>query len=139
MVFSCHKNIFHSLPPCQNLYTGRKYHYNAIAYCGESKNRLKFLCLPEFRYRNTLRLLLLRVNYIQLQIKSCNFHGLIIKTKRILRLKLGQIHVNMTCIAERYYEFTRYYLYVIFWGLWHSIPTYAIPWPHQSITLHWQK
>ena len=45
------------------------------------------------------RLLLLRVNYIQLQRKSNNFHGLTIKTKRILGLKIGQIqvHIIMTC------------------------------------------
>ena len=42
----------------------------SIAYRGESKNRLKFLCLPKFQSHNTLR-----VNYIQLQRKSNNFHG----------------------------------------------------------------
>ena len=71
--------------------------FNLNSNRGESKNRLKFLCLPE--YHNTLRLLLLRVNYIQLQRKSDNFHGLTVKTKRILGLKLGQIqvHIIMTC------------------------------------------
>ena len=70
-----------------------------IAYRSESKNRLKFLCLPDFQSHNTLRLLLLVVNYIHLQRKSNNFHGLTIKTKRILGLKLGQlqIHIIMTC------------------------------------------
>ena len=64
-------------------------------YHGKSKNRLEFLCLPEFQSHYILRLLLLRVNYIQLQRKSNNFHGLTIKTKRILGLKLGQIQVHM--------------------------------------------
>ena len=68
-----------------------------IAYRGKSKNRLKFLCLSEFQSHNTLRLLLLRVNYIQLQIKSNNFHGLTIKMKRILGLKLGQKQIHMMC------------------------------------------
>ena len=55
--------------------------------------------MPGFQSYHTLRLLLLRVNYIQLQIKSNNFHKLTIKTKRILGLKLGQIqiHIIMTC------------------------------------------
>ena len=72
-----------------------------IAYRGKSKNRLKFLCLPEFQSHHTLRLLLLRINYIQLQRKSNNFHGLTIKkTKRILGLKFGkiQVHIIMTCV-----------------------------------------
>ena len=62
-----------------------------------------FLRLPEFQPHNTLRLLFLRVNYIQLQRKSNDFHGLTIKTKRILGLELGQIqvHVIVTCV-ERY-------------------------------------
>ena len=70
-----------------------------IAYRGESKNRHKFLFLPEFQSHHTLRLLLWRINYIQLQRKSNNFHELTIKTKRILGLKLGQIqvHIIMTC------------------------------------------
>ena len=66
----------------------------AIAYRGESKNRLKFLCLPEFQSHYFLRLLLLRVNYIQLQRKNNNLHGLTIKTKRIFGLKLGKIQSN---------------------------------------------
>ena len=61
----------------------------------ESKNRLKFNCLPKFQSHNTLRLLLLRVNYIQLQRKIDNFHGLTIKTKRIFGLKLGQIQIHI--------------------------------------------
>ena len=66
------------------------------------KNRLDFLCLPEFQYHHTLCLLLLRVNYIQLQRKSKNFHGLRIKTKRILGLILVQIqaHIYMTCACH---------------------------------------
>ena len=58
-----------------------------------------FFCLPEFQSHNTLHLLLLRVNFIQLQRKSNNFHRLTIKTKRILRSKVGQIQVHtiMTC------------------------------------------
>ena len=73
-----------------------------MGYCGKSKIRLKFLCLPEFQSYHTLRLLLLRVNYIQLQRKSNNFHGLTIKTKRILGLKLSQIqvHMIMTCALQ---------------------------------------
>ena len=69
-----------------------------IAYRGEYKNRLKFLCLLEFQFHNTLRLLLLSINYIQLQRKSNNTQGLTIKTKWILGLKLGQIqeHIVMT-------------------------------------------
>ena len=50
-----------------------------IAYRRKSKNRHKFLCLPEFQSHNTLRLLLLHVNYIQLQRKNNNFHALTIK------------------------------------------------------------
>ena len=75
---------------CQKLYS--------IAYRGEYKNRLKFLCLLEFQFHNTLRLLLLSINYIQLQRKSNNTQGLTIKTKWILGLKLGQIqeHIVMT-------------------------------------------
>ena len=42
-----------------------------------------FLRLPEFQPHHTLRLLLLYVNYIQLQRKSNDFHGSTIKTKRI--------------------------------------------------------
>ena len=41
-----------------------------IADRGESKNILKFLGLPEFQSHNTLRLLFLRVDYIELQRKS---------------------------------------------------------------------
>ena len=62
----------------------------SIAYRGEYKSRLKFLCLPEFQSHNTLR-----ANYIQLQRKNYNFHGLTIKTKMILGLKLGQIQVHI--------------------------------------------
>ena len=62
---------------------------------GESKNRLEFLSLLEFQSHNTLPLLLLRVIHIHLQSKSNNFHGLTIKTKRILGLKLGQIQVHI--------------------------------------------
>ena len=74
-----------------------------IAYRGEYKNRLKFLCLLEFQFHNTLRLLLLSINYIQLQRKSNKTQGLKIKTKWILGLKLGQIqeHSYDVCIAER--------------------------------------
>ena len=80
----------------------RFYHCEAIWICvvryfnSESKNKLKFLCLPEFQFHNTLPLVLLRVNYIQLQLQ---LHGLTIKTKRILGLKLGQIqvHIIMKC------------------------------------------
>ena len=57
--------------------------------------------MPEFQSHHTLRLLLLRINYIQLQRKSNNFHGLTIKkTKRILGLKFGkiQVHIIMTCV-----------------------------------------
>ena len=50
-----------------------------------------------------MRLLLLRVNYIQLQRKNNNFHGLTIKTKRILGLKLYDLY-----IAERYYKILSY-------------------------------
>ena len=38
-----------------------------IAYRDESKNKLKFLCLPQFQRHHTLRLLLWLVDYIQLQ------------------------------------------------------------------------
>ena len=71
-----------------------------IANFGKSKNRLEFFfCLPEFQSHHTSRSLLLRVNYIQLQRKSNNSHGLTIKTKGIMGLKLGQIqgYVIMTC------------------------------------------
>ena len=54
-----------------------------IAYRGESKNRLRFLCLPEFQSHNTSGLFLLCVNYIQLQRKSNSFYGLIINMRRI--------------------------------------------------------
>ena len=67
--------------------------HDRIAYRGKSKNKLKFLCLPEFQSHHTLR-----VNYIKLQRNSNKFHGLTIKTKRILGLKLGQIQVHIiTC------------------------------------------
>ena len=71
----------------------------SIAYRDKSKNRLNFLCVPEFQSHHTLRLLLLFVKYIQFQRNSNSFHGLTIKTKRILGLKLGQIqvHIIMTC------------------------------------------
>ena len=68
---------------------------NAVAYRGESKHKIKFLCFSKFQSHNALRLLLLRANYIQLQRKNNNFHGLAIKTKRILRLTLGQIQVHI--------------------------------------------
>ena len=66
----------------------------------------KCLCLPEFQSHNTLRLLLLHVNYIQLQRKSNNFYvKLTMKMKRILGLKFGQIEVHIImCIAECYYQ-----------------------------------
>ena len=35
------------------------------AYLGKSKNRLKFLCLPEFQSHHTLRLLLSRVYTVE--------------------------------------------------------------------------
>ena len=45
---------------------------------------------------------LLRVNYIQLQRKNNNIHGLIIKTKTILGFKVSQIQVNiiMMCASQ---------------------------------------
>ena len=47
-----------------------------IAYHDKSEKYIhKFIFLPEFQSHNTLRLLLLHVNYIQLQRKSNNFHG----------------------------------------------------------------
>ena len=69
-------------------------------YLSETKNRLQFPCLSEFQsHHHTLCLLLLHVNNIQLQQRSNNFHGLTIKTKRIMGLKLVQIQVQtiMTC------------------------------------------
>ena len=38
-----------------------------IAYPGESKNKLQFFCLSDFQSYHPLRLLLLHINYIQLQ------------------------------------------------------------------------
>ena len=63
------------------------------------KINLNFSVSPEFQSHHTLCLLLLRVNYIQLQRKSNNFYGLTIKTKIILGLKLSQIqvHISMKC------------------------------------------
>ena len=61
-----------------------------IAYRGKSKNRLKFLCLPEFQSHHTLRLQILRVNYIQLQRKINKFHELTIKGQI-------QVYIIMTC------------------------------------------
>ena len=55
-----------------------------IAYCGKSKNRLQFLCSYDFQYHHSLRLLLLHVNSFNYKGGSNNFHGLTIKTKRIL-------------------------------------------------------
>ena len=76
--------------------TVENFKFAEIAYRGESGNIFKFFCLSEFLL---LRLLLLRVNYIKLQRKSNNFHGLTIRTKRILGLKLGkiQVHIILTC------------------------------------------
>ena len=60
---------------------------------------IKFLCLPKFQSHHALHFILLCVNYIQLQRRSNKFHGLTIKTKSFLGLKLGQIqlHIIMTC------------------------------------------
>ena len=52
-------------------------------------------CLYDFQSHHPLRLLLLRVNYIQLQRGSNNFHGLTIETKRILGLKLVEMQVKI--------------------------------------------
>ena len=72
---------------------------STIAYRGESKNGLKFLCLLEFQSHHPLRLLLLRVNYIQLKENGLTFADWQIKMKRILGLKLDQIqiHIIMAC------------------------------------------
>ena len=57
------------------------------AYNGESIDRHQYVFLSDFQFDYPLRLLLLRVNYIQLQRRINNFHGLPIKTKRNLVLK----------------------------------------------------
>ena len=62
----------------------------AFARC-ESDNMLQSFCLSH----HPLRLLFLRVNYIQLKRTNNNFHGLKIKTKRILGLKIEQIQVQI--------------------------------------------
>ena len=67
---------------------------DGIAYRGISKNRHQFFNLSDFQSHHPLRLLLLHVNYIQLQTKSNNFHGLTVKTKWILGLKPVQIQVQ---------------------------------------------
>ena len=56
--------------------------WDKIAYRGESKNRLQFLCLYDFWSHHPLRLLLLHVNYIKLQRGSINFYGLTIKNEK---------------------------------------------------------
>ena len=76
--------------------------------------------MPEFQSHNTLRLLLLRINCIQLQKeKSNNFHGMTIKTKKDFgELKLGQIqvHIIMTCALrgaiKKYMKFLFYESYI---------------------------
>ena len=67
---------------------------------GKSKNRLKFLCFPGFQSHHTLRLLLLRVNYIQI-------HWLTIKMKRILGWKFVKCKYTYNydvCMTERYWS-----------------------------------
>ena len=78
-----------------------------IAYCSESKIRI--FCLYDFQSHHPLRSLLLHVNYIQLQRGSRNFHGLTIKTKRILGLEPVQIQVKiiMTCLTVRFWLLTQ--------------------------------
>ena len=77
-----------------------------IAYRGKSENILKFLCLPEFQFHHTLRLITL-----QLQRKSNNFHRLTIKTKRILGLKLEvqSTHNYDMCITSTLYLINNFY------------------------------
>ena len=52
-----------------------------------------YLYLYGFQSHHPLCLLLLHINYIKLQRRSNNFHGLKIKTKRFLGLKPVQIQV----------------------------------------------
>ena len=66
-----------------------------IAYRGESKNRLRFFCLFDFQSHHPLRSLILHINYILWGRRSNNFHGLTIKTKRILGLQLVQMQVKI--------------------------------------------
>ena len=64
-----------------------------------------FFCLPEFQSHNTLHLLLLRVNFIQLQRKSNNFHRLTFKTQKDFEIESGPNTSTSNydvCIAERY-------------------------------------
>ena len=77
-------------------------------YLSETKNRLQFPCLSEFQSHHHTLCLLLHVNNIQLQRRSNNFHGLTIKTKRIMGLKLVQIQVQtiMTCASAKRYSLT---------------------------------
>ena len=58
-------------------------------------NCVPFHCLYDFQPHHPLRLLLLQVNYTQLQRGSTNFHGLTVKTKRILGLQLEQMQVKI--------------------------------------------
>ena len=62
-------------------------------------------CLSDLRRHHRLLLLLLHVDYIQIQ-RSDKFHELKIKTKRILGLKPIQMHASTNnydvCTTERY-------------------------------------